>query len=250
MDGSGKSGITLDMSKTQIFCIDFQWLGAGRVRFGFVIDGNVYYCHEIKNANNLTTVYMTSGTLPLRYEIENTDTTASATSMKQICASVISEGGFSNDLGITHAASNGDTLISVTTRRPVLSFRPKTTFNSITNRATIIPCCYDIYSDTKSIFYEVVVNGTLTGASFVDAGSNAFCNYDVSATAISGGEIIAAGYVAASNQSKGDIASDIKNQIPLCNDIAGTSTDILTIVATSLSTDTNVGAEITWKEIY
>ena len=72
LDGAGKSGILLDMSKAQIFVIDFEWLGVGRVRFGFNINGITYYCHQIFNANNLTTVYMQTANLPLRYELQNT----------------------------------------------------------------------------------------------------------------------------------------------------------------------------------
>lgn len=106
LDGNGPSGITLDTSKTQIFFIDFEWLGVGRVRMGFVIDGLVYYCHEILNANTLTEVYMSTPNLPLRYEISN-DGTGAAASLKQICGSVISEGG-QQTLGITRYVSNED----------------------------------------------------------------------------------------------------------------------------------------------
>lgn len=92
MDGTGKSGITLDFSKTQIAVIDFQWLGVGRVRMGFDIDGLVVYCHEFLNANSLSTVYMSTPVLPLRYEISS-DGTGASDSLKTICSAVISEGG-------------------------------------------------------------------------------------------------------------------------------------------------------------
>ena len=50
-NGTGASGITLDFSKSQIFFIDYEWLGTGRVRCGFFIDGIPYYCHAIHNSN-------------------------------------------------------------------------------------------------------------------------------------------------------------------------------------------------------
>ena len=92
MDGTGKSGVNLDFTKTQIVFFDMEWLGVGRIRFGWVVDGKIYYCHEVNNANNLTLVYMSTPNLPLRYEIDN-DGTGAASSMVQICSTVISEGG-------------------------------------------------------------------------------------------------------------------------------------------------------------
>ena len=160
LGGNGPSGYTLDTSKAHILVIDLQWLGVGRVRFGFVIDGMLIYCHEILNANNLSTVYMTTANLPVRYEIENTDTTASETDLIQICSSVQSEGGYEDNLGILHSASNGITTVAVTTRVPILTVRPKTTFNSITNRGVVLPLSYGLYATTNASFYEVVANGS------------------------------------------------------------------------------------------
>ena len=90
LDGSGPSGITIDWSKTQIFIIDYQWLGVGRVRFGLGIDGVTYYVHEFNHANIKDQVYMRSPNQPVRYEIRSTGGTGT---MKQICCAVDSEGG-------------------------------------------------------------------------------------------------------------------------------------------------------------
>lgn len=92
MDGTGPSGITLDFTKTQIFVIDFEWLGVGSVRYGMVVNGKYYGVHQTNNANILTMVYMSTPTLPVRYEIAN-DGTGPAASLVQICSTVISEGG-------------------------------------------------------------------------------------------------------------------------------------------------------------
>jgi hypothetical protein len=74
LDGTGPSGLTLNLEKANILIIDFQWLGAGRVRVGFDINGLVYYVHAFNNANQNDSVYMRTATLPVRYEIENLDT--------------------------------------------------------------------------------------------------------------------------------------------------------------------------------
>ena len=250
MDGNGPSGVTLDMSKTHIFVIDFQWLGVGRVRFGFVVDGNLYYCHEILNANTLTEVYMTTGNLPLRYEIENTGTAASNTDLKQICCTVQSEGGYEDDLGIQFSSGMGTGTLGVTTRVPIFSIQLKSTFNSITNRGTVIPLAYDILAQTNSAYYEIVYNGTLTGASFSSVDSNSLCNEDTSATAISGGIVIADGYINADTKAPGSIENAIKNKLKVTNDVAGTTGDIISIVITSMNLTTTVSGSLTWKELY
>ena len=113
MDGGGDSGIDIDFTKTQILIIDFEWLGVGRVRMGFVVDGKIYYAHEFLNANVLSLVYMSSPNLPLCYEISKTGTQP-ANEMVQICSTVISEGG-SDDLGITRYASTNGTHVDANT---------------------------------------------------------------------------------------------------------------------------------------
>jgi hypothetical protein len=96
LNGAGASGITLDPTLTQIFWCDVEWLGVGNVRTGFVINGQFIVCHTFQHANQPgnTTVYMTTATLNPRYEITNTGATSGASTMKQICSTVISEGGY------------------------------------------------------------------------------------------------------------------------------------------------------------
>src|SRR6056300_783741 len=74
LDGTGASGYTLDPTKASIMFTDYEWLGMGSVRVGFVIDGKFIVAHTFLNANNLTTVYMQTANLPIRYELETTGT--------------------------------------------------------------------------------------------------------------------------------------------------------------------------------
>ena len=78
LDGTGASGITLNLSAAQIAIIDYQWLGVGRVRTGFVIDGLPYYVHYFNHSNNPTfkSVYMSTPNLPIRYDIQTDGTNA------------------------------------------------------------------------------------------------------------------------------------------------------------------------------
>ena len=91
--GTGPSGLTLDITKAQILWMDIEWLGLGTVRMGFVIDGKFIHCHSFNHANLITSTYITTASLPLPYEIENTGTTSTASTLKQVCSTVISEGG-------------------------------------------------------------------------------------------------------------------------------------------------------------
>ena len=68
-DGTGRSGYNVDLSKMQMFYIDYSWYGAGFIRWGFRgPDGNIIYCHKIVNNNKNYEAYMRSGNLPARYE--------------------------------------------------------------------------------------------------------------------------------------------------------------------------------------
>jgi len=94
LDGTGASGLTLDLTKAQILWMDLEWLGVGSVRVGFVINGQFIVCHTFNHANIIASTYITTASLPLRYEIFNTAETSGASTLKQICSSVISEGGY------------------------------------------------------------------------------------------------------------------------------------------------------------
>jgi hypothetical protein len=252
MDGTGTSGITLDFTKTQIFVIDFQWLGVGRVRFGFDVGGILYYCHEMVHANVLTVPYSTTANLPLRYELEATGTAASTTTMDIICMAVISEGGFESSRAFHFTHNNGVTAIGVTTRRPVLSIRAAATLNSIVNTVTIVPDDIDITAASSNSLIEIVYNPTLTGASWaaVDA-VNSGVEKDVAATALSGGIVISSFYVTAGSGSTRGLASQgVTDQIRLFYDTLRSVGDILTIAATSFTGTSSITAALAWHEYY
>jgi hypothetical protein len=111
LDGTGPSGYYLNLARVQIFWSDIEWLGVGNVRCGFVINGEFIICHTFQCANQAgnTKVYMETAILPVRYEIENTDTTADASTLKQICSTVISEGGYQQMYKILYCKKNCDT---------------------------------------------------------------------------------------------------------------------------------------------
>lgn len=248
LDGSGNSRVTINMALAQIFVIDFQWLGVGRVRFGFNLNGKLIYVHEIISSNLTTSVYCTTANLPLRYEIVNIETTESDTSIKQICSMVASEGGY-NRFGVPFSINNGVTGINVTTRRPIISIRHRSTFNSSTNTSTIIPIDISVFAQNNSALVELVYGGVLTSPSWSNINTNnSVTEYDVSASAISNGIIITSGYAVAAgsgvNKTSNTMLKGLISRLHLTNN------ESLTIVCTSINSTSICMGTIDWHELY
>jgi len=234
LNGTGDSGLTLDTSKAQILWMDFEWLGVGSVRCGFIINGQYITCHTFENANLIANVYMTTAILPVRYRISSV-TAAVAASMKAICCTVISEGGF-EQTSIDHVARRTTILTSIsTTFLPLVSIRlasGRTGAVVIPNRVQVLP--------TSSQNYEVALikNPTLTGATFAaTVPSDTNVDFDVAATATTGGTIVQTDYVTSSGGG-GTSTTSFPNaynfDLQLGASIAGTS-DIYTVAIRTIS---------------
>jgi hypothetical protein len=190
LDGTGESGLTLDLTKPQILWMDFEWLGVGNVRCGFIINGQYIVCHTYQTANVTgTSVYMTTAILPLRYEITNTAATGSASYLKQICSTVLSEAGY-EQTSIEHVATmvsaTGGTYIT-TTYKPLVSIR----LASGSLGAVVVP--YNVnFLPTTADNYQIALfkNGTLTSASYGAVSSDANVEFDITASAITGGTLV------------------------------------------------------------
>jgi hypothetical protein len=197
MDGTGPSGITLDITKAQILFMDIEWLGLGTVRMGFVINGNFYVCHKFHHANIITSTYITTASLPLRYEITNTGATSGASTLKQICSSVLSEGGYElrgSQQAIGTPINIPRTLATAATYYPIVSIRLKSTRLDGIAVATALSA---IGNTAANFNWQVVSGGTTTGGTWVSAGTNSCVEYNILGTSFTGGRIIASGYFTA-----------------------------------------------------
>jgi hypothetical protein len=244
LDGTGPSGYTLDTSKAQILWMDFEWLGVGSVRCGFIINGEYILCHTFNNANDLNKVYMTTAILPVRYEIENTGATASASKLKQICCSVISEGGYQQKAALTWARQITATTGIGTSFVPLVSIRLKST----TLGAVVIPNGLSFMPTSASDYFEIALikNPTLTGASFSSLSNNV--EYDTAATALTGGEIVRSDYTSSGVLSSTAVnqPSDYNFALQLGVNLSGTS-DIYTLAVRTISgTGDGIGALSYW----
>lgn len=188
LDGTGPSGYILDVTKSQILWMDFEWLGMGNVRCGFILDGEYIVCHTFQTAGIYNTVYMSTAILPVRYEIENTAATASASSLMQVCSTVISEGGFeATSIGHSARRVNATSGTTITTAfYPIVSMRLASTALG----AVVIPSELN-FLPTTSDNYEIclVKNPTLTSPSWTAVSTDANVEYDISASAMTGGTI-------------------------------------------------------------
>jgi hypothetical protein len=198
LDGTGTSGLTLDTSKAQILFMDFEWLGVGSVRCGFIINEQYIVCHTFNNANDIDKVYMTTAILPVRYEIKATAATTSAATLKQICSSVISEGGYQQMAANTFARRTTVLGTIGTTFLPLVSIR----LASDSLGAVVLPVAIQAFPTTNQN-YEVALfkNATLTGASYNTTDFN-HVDYDVTATAMTGGTMVLQDYLSSTAQGR------------------------------------------------
>lgn len=244
LNGNGPSGKSLDLTKTLIMIIDYEWLGVGRVRFGFVIGGGIYYCHEFLHSNLNTAVYMSTPNLPIRASITN-DGTGAAASFEEICASVSSEGGFEPH-GIVRSHDNGITGVTAgTSPTALLGIRLRSTHLG----ATIVPESMGIIVTTNdtmrwSLLYNPTVASTFTYANL----ANSCCQIatGVAANTITGGTKLASGYVSSQGR-QADLPTEIALRIGA--DIANTP-GTLVLAAQALTGTLVAYGSFVWREVF
>jgi hypothetical protein len=259
-DGTGGSTFVLDITKTQLIFIEFQWLGVGTVTVGFVHEGAFVPCHQFHHSNSLTTVYMSSPNLPVRCEILNTGATAGAF-FDQICSTVLSEGGYV-EAGIDWAVTN-PTLKTVTAGAtlPIIAIRLKTDFKTYANRMIVRMGNLNMFSDGESIKWRLLKlpdSTYLNDTTWNDVDDDSGVQYNVDATTWTDGDEMDSGWVGASTQGSQKAGGAPSANIPssakknyIVQNYDSTDSEIYLVVATNLGAQsTRVGAAIQWREIY
>jgi hypothetical protein len=252
--GPCPSKIQLDLSKAQIMWMDIEWLGLGTVRCGFVIDGKLVHCHSFHHANLITSTYITTASLPLRYEIKNTGTTSSNSTLKQVCSSVVSEGGYELR-GLQQAASvpiiAPVDLPTAGTYYNIISIRLKTSPNRLD--AIVILTALSVLGITNNVNYnwQVRASGTSAGTTWVDAGVDSAIEYKIGGGAYTGGRILASGYTSGSNQGSTsvDILKEALFKFQLeRNGLTGTPFE-LSLVAAAGTDGGDIFGSMDWEEV-
>lgn len=257
LDGTGPSLFTLNLDDPQIMFIDVEWLGVGSVRMGFVINGQLIHCHSFHHANIDSApkgAYMQTACLPLRMEIENTGITASNSTYKQICSTVISEGGYSlagrprvASTGISNA--NTRLLSTADVFYPVVSIR----LNPDNPDAIVVPKQIDLLPINAANYqYRIVKDATITDAVWANVATDSVVQYNSNNSAtMSGGEVLNTGFVSSTVQGGGSLSASDGNifQYQLeRNTFANTTTTFTLAVACGTATS-NTGGAIMWEEI-
>ena len=251
-DGNGPSGFTLDMTKVQIFTIDFEWLGTGRIRFGFNEDGHTYYCHEVLNANNIASTFIQNPNLPIRAEIRQNGATPGQ--LLHICSNVNSEGGVTKQgtlRSIDSALITGNTEISipVKTECSILML----SLSSSRLNAVITPEDFSVLNTDSNIDtrIRIIRNPSYTGTFTLSSIQDSAIAYGVGGSGyryISGGQVLATYFVSKDNAA--DLATLKESFVTFGHDIQGNS-DEYHIFVTPLKSGSGSGlyfASANWLE--
>lgn len=258
LDGTGPSGLTLDITKAQILWMDFEWLGVGTVRMGFVINGQFILCHSFHHANLITSTYITTASLPLRYEIRNVETPSPATSstLKQICSTVISEGGYQLNgaqQAIGTPIGTARTLTTAGTFYPIVSLKLKTSPDRL-DAIVILTALSILPNSSGSYNWQVRSRAVTQGGSWLSASDDSSVQYNITGTGVdpaTPGRILASGYFSQTNQSSGqvDILKEALFKFQLERDgILGIPYELTLVVASDVGSD-KVFASLDWEEI-
>jgi hypothetical protein len=250
VERSLSTGITTQISQHN-WNIDTM-LGAGHLNpSGVTLD---IHCHSFHHANLITSTYITTASLPLRYEIANTGITTSSSTLKQVCSSVISEGGYELR-GIQQAVGTPvQTPVDLTTAGTyytVVSIRLKATPNRLD--AIVIMTALSILGITNNATYnwQVRASGTSSGATWTDAGVDSAVEYKIGGGTYTGGRILASGYTYGSNQGSTsvDILKEALFKFQLERDGLTRTPYELSIVCASDANGADIHASMDWEEI-
>ena len=245
--------ITINESNNIILVIDLQFLGMGRLRCGFNRDGKTIYCHEFLNENNISVPYMQTASLPVRIEVKATVSAATKTSWLK-CVSVESEGGFIEDYGysfstpiLTDTAANG-------VFTPIMSLRPKLTYNGFTNRSQLILVDFNLaVTGNNGVDYIVTTGTTYSTATYTDVDASSAFEYAsvLPATATTIGRRLHSGFVSATNGTKDNVEQALSLRTPIALNRAGqqTANGTINILCSGTGANTAVRVVLNYKEI-
>jgi hypothetical protein len=255
LDGTGPSKITLDLTKAQILWMDLEWLGVGSVRMGFVINGQFIVCHTFNHANIIASTYITTASLPLRYELFNEAGTSGASTLKQICSTVISEGGYElrgKQQSIGTPITTPRTFTVAGAYVPIVGIR----LNATRLDAIVIATAISLIGlgNGKNYQWRVLNGGVLiNGGSWLPAGADSSVEYNLTGTSTTAGRILASGFVNSSNQGSPSI--NILKEALFANQLERNGlTGIPYEIVVEMAIDTIGGvlgayASIDWEEV-
>ena len=247
LDGTGASGLSLDITKSQIFFTDIEWLGVGSVRTGVVIDGTFVSCHTFNHANLIPYTYITTACLPVRYEITNRAATAGTSNLNQICSTVLSEGGYEpKEQLFCQLGPAGGKSVTTTTAVPLISIRLAP--GRLDAIAVLKQLNIAVSTNTDLAQWTLILNGTLSGPTSWGAHADSTnVQVDTGSDAISGGRLIEMGFAQTGSINTSLQASFFEAQLGR-NSFTGTS-DIITLAAAECTANPVLFYSLAWAEL-
>lgn len=252
---------TLDVTKTQLLYIDFQWLAVGRVRCGFVHKGITVICHVFDHTNILNVAYMQNPNLPIRCEIINSVNTIITSSMEQICSTVASEGGYS-EAGKAFSVSNETfRALSGNATLPVIAIRLKNNINGLPNRGFIRLQQAAVFTDQQTVRYSLLrlpSGSTLTTSSaWISVDPKSIVEWNSGSSYVDGTTLLT-GFVGANSLNINQANPLVQAQAGVANkqnfiaqNYNSNDSEIYVLVAKNMTANpTNVGGTMLWSEIY
>ena len=245
-DGNGYTGVTADPTKQQMISINYEWYGAGIVEFAWLMKNETIPSHTFENSNTNDFVWCSTPFLPIRVEIENVTGVAGTHYIYQGSNSLIQEGE-PEKLGILESIANpitGTTMSAANTFYPIISLRLK---SDSLDAVALIRSLQAATNDNTNVYWRLIENPTLTGASWTDhPDPNSFVQYDTSATATTGGNIVLSGFTISGGSSLVEI--DDKAALQIGRSGIGTISDIYTLACASPNTNKKALAVLNWIE--
>jgi hypothetical protein len=256
MDGNGASGVTLDPAKVQILFFDLEWLGVGRARFGFFIDGLPIYCHEALHSNRIGSVYMSNPNLPIRLEISN-DGSGGADTVEGICTTVVSEGGVQPN-GVLRFGDIGDTTaedISAPTAGTIYAIcgiRLKAAYLAADVREVFVSIIENSGANNPFV-WRLHLNPTITAALTYSNITNSAIQFGIGDTATPANNVISASgtIIAGGYQARTDANANVSLQsaLRLGSLIDGTA-DQLVLSGAPITTNNLFFGGMQWREAW
>ncbi len=244
LDGTGDSKLELDAQKIQVLVIDTAYVGVGGIRFGFINGNRTIYVHQYKVTNQNTIPEVITATLPIRYHIRSTKTLSQSAKLMQYFSTAVTEGGV-RTAGFRYPAKVTTSLTTIgTTETLIAAIRKKST----RLKNIVFPASIGAVTDANApAKWKVYYNPTITGGTWTDAPNNRG-NVEVNLTGtLSGGTVIASGYVA--GQSQTGYATEDGILASLGNSIAGAS-DVLALTIQGSKANVAVDGNLDWYELY
>lgn len=255
LDGTGPSGVTLDITKSAVFIIEYTWHGNGTIRWGVQYNKDIIYVHELMADNQSTDVLTRNPSQPVKMEVFRTGLGSPAENAVLKIHALSANIFYIGVIEPTYSFSASRGISPVTVRNnawlPIISIRASLLFNGRINRTIITPKSARFFSSSGPLHIQVVADANLVGASWAPVGNGSSAERDISATSYTGGVVVYEDYI-----SSGTVDDYIftrfnspeSENFVLGLSVDGNVADTLTIVARSLTNNSVSYASIYWGE--